>query len=62
MFFLCSKTVIIATPDMLPKSEKTIDMTAEELAQNYDIQIKAKLATAILTNPDFKYTDPIPPS
>lgn len=52
MFFLIAEKAILATPDSIAKSEKTVDMTAEQLANDYDTQVKAQMASAVFINSD----------
>jgi hypothetical protein len=52
MFFLIAEKAILATPDSIARSENTVDMTAEQLANDYDTQVKAKMASAVFIKSD----------
>lgn len=61
MFFLNNEKVIIATPDDLDGSERTIDTSSEDLANDYETQLKAKMLSAIFIHPEAFWANPMPP-
>jgi hypothetical protein len=53
-FFLFSDKYIIGTPSGMNASDRTIDMPFQDLAENYDLQVKLKLVSAVLIHPDMR--------
>lgn len=50
-FFLTTRDYVIGTPGGMTSSPRTVDVTFNDLAKNYDLQSKLRLASAALIKP-----------
>jgi len=50
-FFLVTEQYAIGTPRGMAASDRTIDVHFKDLAENYDLQCKLKLLSAVLLKP-----------
>lgn len=51
-FFLVNKDYTIGTSRGMASSDRTIDMHFHDLAENYNLQLKLKLASAVFIKPN----------
>jgi len=61
-YILIRDDVDMGTPDVFAESSRTQDITAEELAQDYNLQKKLRLLTQVCIVPEAPWADPTPPS
>ncbi len=52
MFILTLDDVVIGTPEYIAESSRTQDISFFDLAENYDIQCKAHLASSVFIKPE----------
>ena len=50
-FFLVTEQYVLGTPRGMATSDKTIDIPFQNLAENYDLQIKLNLGSAVFIKP-----------
>ena len=61
-YLLILDDYILGTPDCINQSDRTQDISAQALAQDYDLQSKMRLASAVFIRPDVSYAQPAAPN
>jgi len=59
MYILITKNYILATPDCFADSDRTQKIGFYELANDYELQCRLKLASCVLIKPLVRYADPL---
>lgn len=57
-YFLMSNDALIATPDCFASSQRTQDISFFDLAEDYDLQTKANMASAVFIRPCYSWSKP----